>query len=189
MTIEISTIEPTKITAGDSVAWDRKDLIDYPTSDGWSLFYSISGPEKITILAAIYQNYFQIRVDPVVTRTWPAGEYWWDAYVSKAVERYKIASGKFTVLPNLQEVAKGYDGRTLAEKELAGWEDLLYKLSQKGSSSVTHGGKVYVEKDLDKVRMARDDAQARVNQEKARTQREKGKATGRKILMRFVNPR
>ena len=185
---DIPTTEPIEITAGDSLAWDREDLDDYPASDGWSLSYSIAGPQKITLLTTPDEDHYHIRADAVTTRTWAAGVYWWDAYVTKTTERYKVDWGTLKILPNLQEAATGYDGRTDAEKELAGWKTLLYQLSQHKSSTITHGGKTYTEKDLDKVRAARDDAQARVNTEKAKERRAQGKGTGRKIMMRIVSP-
>lgn len=185
MAPEIPTTEPTQFTAGDSLAWDREDLTDYPASGGWSLSYALAGPQKIAINATADGDHYHVRVDAIITRTWVAGQYWWEAYVTKTTERYRVAWGTIVILPNLQDAAAGYDGRSVAEKALEAWKELFFQLSEKKASTVSHGGKTYTEKDIPAVITAMEKAQALVNAEKARDLKAQGKKTGRKILMKF----
>lgn len=130
----IPTFEPTEITIGETLKW-RKTLADYEASDGWELAYYFRGPASgagqgldiggsplvvadgdswlVTIPAT------SSGVDPS-TSNLSAGDYYWQAWVTKADEEYKVGEGKAAVKPNLFDLgtAVAYDGRSWVKQTL-----------------------------------------------------------------------
>lgn len=111
--------EPTSVTAGDSLSWTRS-LADYPASSSWVLHYRlINATAKIDITGTASGSDHLISVAASTSAGWAAGTYTWQAYVSKATERYTIGTGTMVVKPDLAAVsAAGYDDRTPARKAL-----------------------------------------------------------------------
>lgn len=113
------TTEPTRLHAGDSAAWRREDLTDFPASAGWVLSYRlISAAASYGITANASGDAFAVTVNASTTATWAAGEYQWAASVALGAERYTVATGRLTVLPNLAAVTGGLDTRGPARKAL-----------------------------------------------------------------------
>ncbi len=111
--------EPTSFTAGDTLAWTRS-LSDYPASAGWVLAYRfINATAKFDITGTASGDDHAIAVAAAVSAAYPAGTYSWQAFVTKAAERYTVGTGVCVVEPNLAAVAAaGYDDRTPARKAL-----------------------------------------------------------------------
>ena len=111
--------EPTSFTAGDTVAWTRS-LADYPASAGWVLAYRfINATSKFTITGTASGDDHLITAAASTTAAYVAGSYSWQAYVTKAAERYTIGTGTCEVKPDLAAVtAAGFDNRTPARKAL-----------------------------------------------------------------------
>jgi hypothetical protein len=128
VTAEIPTIEPTSITAGDTLRW-LKQLDDYTPDDGWVLTYAlvISGV-KVAITASDYgDGRHYVNVTATTTAGWTADDYDWQSYVTRAAtsERYAVGSGRLQVLPNYAAASSGYDARTHARKMLDAIESVL----------------------------------------------------------------
>ena len=67
------TVEPKRITAGDSVTWTRS-LSDYPASSGWVLSYAlINAAGKISITATASGADHLISVSATTSVGWAAG--------------------------------------------------------------------------------------------------------------------
>jgi hypothetical protein len=105
VTAPIPSVEPTSFAAGETVLW-TKAVANYPSTDGWSLIYSIRGPANFPDVTASAQADGTYSINIPVTTTTPltAGGYSWVSHAYKAgppIERYRIANGVIVVLPDL----------------------------------------------------------------------------------------
>lgn len=99
------TTEPLAVTAGDTVTWTRT-LADYPASAGWVISYTlINASAKITITGSASGDDHLISASAATTTAWAAGNYDWQAAVSKAAERYTVGSGRISIKPSFAAVA------------------------------------------------------------------------------------
>ncbi len=111
------TTEPASITAGDTAAW-VKSLADYPASAGWVLSYTlINATTKITFSASASGADHAVSVAAATTANWAAGDYQYQAVVTKAAERYTVGTGRLTIAPNLA-AATTLDARSTTRKML-----------------------------------------------------------------------
>lgn len=116
MAAPVPTIEPTAVTAGDTVTWTRS-LGDYPANASWVLNYRlINALGKIDIVATASGADHLVTVTAANSAAWQAGTYTWQAFVTKAAERYTVGSGSIVVKPNLAAQAAGFDSRSEARK-------------------------------------------------------------------------
>lgn len=121
MPATIPTSEPTELTAGDSWQWDRT-YGDYPSSDGWSLTYALTGsgaaPVEIVASAASGVS-FEVRVAAATTASYAAGRHDLIGYVSKGGERFQVYKGALVVLPDpaVATIALSFNERMLAQLE------------------------------------------------------------------------
>lgn len=108
MAAEIPNIEPYEVIAGDTWKWD-KSLADYKPSDSWALSYSFRSKTgtgfNISASANSANDGWNIVVAKTTTTSYSAGEYDWQAYVSKGTERFFVDSGKLVILTNLNAAA------------------------------------------------------------------------------------
>lgn len=134
MTAAIPTIEPTSITAGDTVSW-TKSLDDYPASASWVLAYAfINASAKFTATASASGDDHSVTIAAATSAGFAAGTYTWVATVTKASERFTVGTGTAVVLPNLA-AASTYDTRTAARKALDAADLAL----------ATYGAKAYLQ--------------------------------------------
>lgn len=104
------TTEPTSITAGDSLTWQRS-LADY-AADVWTLKYRlINSTAKLDLTATASGTNHLITISTAVSAAIAPGLYAWSAWVEKTGERVTIGSGTLRVLPNLA-VQAVYDARS-----------------------------------------------------------------------------
>lgn len=116
--MDIPSIEPTEITAGDTARWTRS-LSDYPASDGWVLSYSlVKASVRIAITSTADGDDHAVTVTAATTAGWAAARYDWQAVVTKATERYTVGVGAITVKPNFATASAGLDNRTPARRIL-----------------------------------------------------------------------
>lgn len=129
MSIEIPTIEPSSVRAGDTVTW-LKSLANYPASL-WTLYYRLVSPTaKIDITATASGDSHLVSVLPATSDEWIAGDYAYVAWVSDGTDRVTLGQGKITVLPDLAALtAAGHDTRTHAKKMLDAIDAALLSLS------------------------------------------------------------
>ena len=140
---DIPTTEPTEIQAGDTVKWNRTDLVDYP-SPTWTLkYYLVKSGTQIVIIAAQSGTAFSVVLSKTITAAYAAGIYRWVAKVSMGTEEYTVDSGTVEVLPDLVASTTGLETRSDARKI---YDDLIsaYKayISANGTMhSFSIGGK------------------------------------------------
>lgn len=116
MTATIPTHEPAKIIAGDTAKW-TKSLPDYLPAESWVLTYAfvVAGAQIQVTATDNGDGAHLVSVPIATTAAWAAGEYQWQAYVTKAGERYTVAKGKVKVETNFDAEASGFDGRSHAQ--------------------------------------------------------------------------
>lgn len=186
MAQSILTREPAEVTAGDTVTWS-KSLSDYSAAESWVLHYRlINAAGKIDITASASGVDHLVSETAATTADWAAGTYTWQAYVTKAAERYTVGSGSLIVKPDLAAEAAGYDTRSTAKKTL----DLL------DAAMVSHGASAWTQEyEIAGRRMKfvsasdfmayRSKVVAEVGREEAKSRLAAGLASKTKIFVRF----
>lgn len=106
------TIEPTRITAGDTIEWTR-NFCDYP-ADEWTLQYRFRGPgEGFNIDAdqnADNPAKFDVVIDPADTEDVDtAGSYKWEAWVTNIADS---TITKLAVPAGYVQISLGFDSDT-----------------------------------------------------------------------------
>ncbi len=183
--MNIPEIEPTIIIAGDTVKWKRIDLsADYPAST-WTLKYILRGPSVQNITAAADGDNYSITITAAATTVWTAGNYWWEAYVSKGSERYRVDSGTLKVQTNLEGVAGIYDGRSHVKRVLDAIEATIEGTATKEQASMTIAGRTIQRRTVQELLVLRDRYKAEYIAEQRAEKIKNGLATGGKILTRF----
>lgn len=121
---DIPTLEPDKVTAGDTWKWKRS-LDHYSAADGWVLTYKlINASGDIDITASADGSDHLVSESAATTAAYAAGKYRWQGYVTKGAERYAIGRGEIEVLPDLATETT-YDDRTHARKVLDAIEAVI----------------------------------------------------------------
>lgn len=139
---EIPSQEPQSIVQGDTVKW-RISRDDYPATDGWVLSYAlVKDGELKTVTASADGADHLVEITAATSATFTAGLFHWQAYVTKASERYTLAEGQLTVQPNFATKASGYDARSHYRKVLEALEAAFEGRASKTqlSTSVQTGG-------------------------------------------------
>lgn len=118
------TIEPTRITAGDTVEWTRV-FSDYP-ADEWTLQYRFRGPgEGFNIDAeqnADDEEKFDVTIDPADTEDVDtAGIYRWEAWVTNiadpTITKLAVSPGRVTIeLGSDADVTDAVETRSMAKQ-------------------------------------------------------------------------
>lgn len=117
MTARIAITEPDKVRAGDTWAWTRQDLADYPSS-AWTLKYALKNASSaINITATADGSGYAVSVSMASTASHPPGKYRWVAWVESATERFDVDTGWIEVLPKYDTTTalddRGHARRTL----------------------------------------------------------------------------
>lgn len=122
--MDIATNEPTSLRAGDTLAWRREDLSDYPAT-AWTLkYYFRNATAKFAITATADGTAHAVSVAMATTAAYTVGQYDWIAVVESASERHEVDAGRIEVLPNLATDVV-YDARSFARKMLESIEAAL----------------------------------------------------------------
>lgn len=117
MALDIPTIEPEFIQAGDTIKW-TKSLSDYPANDSWVLSYRLSNRyDNYDISTSADGADHAVVISAATSAAYQPGDYSLLGWVTKSGERYSIDTKSVTVKPNLA-VLEGYDTRTSAQKAL-----------------------------------------------------------------------
>ena len=119
------TSTPLEVTAGDTLNW-QVSLSDYLATDAWVLSYAlVNTTNKYVITASAAGAEHLINVSATTSATYAAGEYQWQAYVTKGALRNTVGDGTIKILPNLAGVAGGFDTRSHVKKTLDAIESWL----------------------------------------------------------------
>ena len=117
----------TEIVAGDTLNF-LTTATGYPASDGWALTYKLipksAGPAVITINATPEGDDHRVIVAAATTAAWTAGDYSFEAYVTKAAERYRVETGQVRIAAN-PATATVLDNRSHERKVLEAIEAVI----------------------------------------------------------------
>lgn len=114
MAHQVPNTEPDSLRVGDSWAWRREDLSDYPASTWTLTYYLRNATGFIDIVAAADGEVFEIAVPAATTASYTAGDYNWSAMVSDGTDRYEVGTGAIVVTPDVSAAA-ALDLRTDAQ--------------------------------------------------------------------------
>ncbi len=112
MAATIPTTEPDSLRAGDTWAWRREDLDDYPASAWTLVYYFRNATSNFDITASADGDAYVVTVAKASSGK-PSGWYDWVAVVTSATERHEVDRGRLQVLPDYS-VAAALDGRGFA---------------------------------------------------------------------------
>lgn len=118
MTATIPTAEPQEIIAGDTLQWTRS-LTDYPPADSWVLSYALVNERTRIDLTASDNGdgTHLVSVAASVTADYLPGSYQWQAFATKAAERFTVGHGALRVVANYA-AGESVDTRTHARRML-----------------------------------------------------------------------
>lgn len=171
---------PDQLVAGDTWKWSAS-FEDYSASDGWTLTTSFRGESALDVAGSADGDGFVSTAAASATLALTAGRYSWVSVVTKDDESYTVDSGNLEVLPNLAAQEAGYDGRTLAERQLAAAEATLETLLASKNATVHFGDQSFTRQDVEKLMKIRD----RLRDQVAREKRAANGGQGRRIKVEF----
>lgn len=193
MAAQTPTFEPDRITAGDSATWKRS-LPDYKAGDGWALTYAFvkqdgGGSQAITFAATPSGDDFLVNVPAATTAPWPPGDYVGQGYVTLTPDRFKIWDGFLRILPNLALAPAGVgDIRSHARRTLDAIQSVLEGRATQEILEWTVEGVVLRKASVTDLLLLEDRYLVKVQKEEALARIRAGKATGRRILTKFIRP-
>jgi hypothetical protein len=184
---DIPTSEPTEIIQGLTCKWTRTDLhTDYPASD-WTLTYYFVGPTAWNKAATADGDDYDVTLSAAETTALLPGRYKLYGRVSYSGELYEIYRADCIVIEDPAAVEMGEDQRSWARRCLEKVETAL-----EGSTdslilnySIGGAGRTIGKMSVGERIKWRDYFAAKVQQEEQQALADAGKATGRKILIRF----
>lgn len=149
MAADIPDREPTEITAGDTVKWN-KSLTDYKASDSWVLAYVVIGQNgRYVITTTTSGDNHAITMLAATTAVWVAGDYSVRGYVTKGAEQYTVYEGKLKVKPNLITATGLYDDRSDAQIAYDNAMAIWKAVTKHGSYSI--GGRSYTSRNMAEI--------------------------------------
>jgi len=113
---------PSKLQAGITAKWSQSiesELADY------SFSYTLIGPVKITVPAAVNGNEITVSVAADETANWAAGDYHYQLIAEFGTDKQLVTSGQVSIAPDFTALAAGTDLRSHAEKMLSAIEQVL----------------------------------------------------------------
>lgn len=171
-TPSVPTTEPTVFTAGDTLKFTRSHP-DYLPTDGWVITYAlVNSSAQISITGSDNgDGTHLVSVAAATTASWTAGDYRWQAYVTKATtsERYRVGVGEIEIRTNFAAQTSGYDGRSAWTQTLEALEAGMLSLASGSMTTVEiqHGEHRLKFRTIDELRGAIDLAKREVAKEEA----------------------
>jgi len=176
---DIPLVEPTEVTAGDTIQWRREDLTEHYPASTWTLTYYAYGlPGKFNVVATADGDEFAIEVTATASQAWQEGDYTVKGYVTKDAQRFEVYSGRLTVAANPVAIPEQFDDRSFAKKSLDAIESMLAGRAGRADRSYQIAGRSLEHFSLKELQ----DARARF---KAEVAAENG-TSNRRILTRFT---
>ena len=117
MSYPIPPQEPTTISAGNTIQW-TKSLPDYPADQGWVLSYAFVSTvgNKFSVSSVASGSEHAVTIPAATSAAYPPGVWMWQAYATKAAERFMVDSGSLTILPDYSAQTTTLDTRSHARR-------------------------------------------------------------------------
>ena len=190
MAHDIPEIEPEVLTAGDLATW-KISADDYLPVDGWVLTYTlINSAGKISITGSDNgDGYHLVSVAAATTAAYTAGDYRWQAYVTKAAtsERYTLRRGEMEIRADFAGESGGYDGRGDWQKIVEQMEAALVTLTTSNATVATlsFNGRSVTYRSAEELIKALSYARTRARQDEQLDKLRDGLPAGNRIQIRF----
>ena len=177
---------PTTWVAGDTIKWDVT-ISDYKASDGWSLTYEVKSKTAnlSTITASADGDDFTVTVAASASASYSPGEYYYNAFVTKGSERYRVDEGAVTIEKDFQD-SGNYDNRSHPEIVLDAIEAVLENRASKDQESYTIAGRSLARTSIPDLLVMRDRYKAEVVQAKRADRIARGLGSSATIKTRFI---
>lgn len=178
--------EPQQITAGDSASWTW-DLPDYPAASGWALSYVFraNGQPAVTVTATGSGATYTVALTAAVSALMQAGEWQWQAYVTKSPDRKTLGSGVLKVKPNF--AASGtFDPRSQIKKTLDAINACIAGTAEREEQELTVDGMALRLRPVAELLTLRSTYSALYAQEVNAERVSQGLGNRSKILVRFT---
>ena len=185
--MDIPGTEPVDFVAGDTVKW-TKALTDYLPADGWALKYvfTTKGASFDVTATDNGDGSHLVTLSAATTAVLVPAEYRYQAFATKAADRYTVASGAVTVKPNFENYeGAGKDNRTHAEKALELLEAAIEDRIPAGMESFSIAGRAINLMAPSDLREWRDYYRRDVAREKRRERRAQGLANSGRVGVQF----
>lgn len=182
--------EPTEIVAGTLVQWKRADLKeDYPLAS-YDLIYRFrlknGSSVDHSVTATNSDGDYLATLSGATTSAWVAGEYYWQAFISRKSDSALliIGTGDLLVKPTLDQ--NGADLRTHAEVMLEKINSLLEGRADKDVNSYSIQGRSLSKMTITDLITWRDYYRKEVAQEKRNAAIAAGKPSSATVKVRFL---
>jgi len=138
----IPTVEPAEFTVGDTLKF-TKAVAGHLPADGWALTYALVMNQKHIALTSSDNGdgTYLVNVAAATTADWPAGEYKWQAYVTKATDRFLAGFGVIKLLPDYATQTDGLDDRSIIKQTLDALEATIKGKASKDQLSYSIAGR------------------------------------------------
>jgi hypothetical protein len=190
MAFTVPTSEPELLIAGDLWTW-TKELSEYSAADGWTLSYAlrVAGQAPKTITATGSGITHTVSVSAATTATYPSGEVQWQSYVTNSGTnaRHTIATGRFTVRPNLASTAV-YDPRSQIKRTLDAINATLEGTADREETALVIDGMSLQLRSVPDLLLLRDKFAALYRQELNAERIANGLPSRNKIVCRMTRP-
>jgi hypothetical protein len=139
-------MEPSVITAGDTVTWTRVDP-EYTIEEYTLTYIGLTTSHGFSIIASAGAGYtFSVSLAPSLTTSLTSGVYHWWAFMAKgsgtALERYQVDEGTIEIKPNWASlVAAGVDIRSHVKRTLDAIEAAIEGRATAAQKSYTIAGR------------------------------------------------
>lgn len=178
---------PEFITAGCSAKWQRA-IVGAPASEGWVLSYVIAKDnQQIIITGTADGDDHVVDLESTDTVDWPAGQYYYYAYVTKGTTRYQWDEGVVDIRPNLIAAVDGADVLPYCFKVRDALIAVLEMRATESQTSLAVGGRQISEMSHSELWDNLNRAQTACNIWRRKDRRARGKSTGAKIKIAFTD--
>lgn len=177
---------PAQLTAGDTARWQRSHA-DYPASAGWGLtYYLVKSGTRISFSSSASGDDHLVNVAAATTAGWTAGSYDYQECAVNGAQRYTLAAGRITILPDFAGTgaASGLDARSHARKTLDVIEAWLENRAN-WAAEFSIAGRQVRHIPVNELLMLRDRYRADVRREEQAARVAQGLPAGNRILTRF----
>lgn len=184
------TTEPTSVVIGTLVQWKRADLSEVYAPASYDLIYNIrlkngAGVDKSVTATTAADGSFLTSLTSNLTTTMVAGDYVWQAFISRKSDSAKVAvgTGELQLLSNLDQ--NGADNRSHAQIMVAKIQSLLEGRADKDVSSYSIQGRSLAKMSITDLMMWRDYYRKEVAKEKQDAMIAAGKPSNATVKVRF----
>lgn len=183
-------VEPSTVVIGTLVQWKRADLSDTYAPASYDLIYNIrlkngAGVDKTVTATTATDGAFLASLTSAITSGMVAGDYVWQAFISRKSDSAKIAvgTGDLQFLSNLDQ--NGADNRSHAQIMVDKIQSLLEGRADKDVSSYSIQGRSLAKMSITDLMMWRDYYRKEVAKEKQDALIAAGKASNATVKVRF----